>query len=71
VKTINKQLLDFVDDNIGDLGFIFSRLFAVYYIYARRNNVVHGGETFSIELANLYRVLEKYVLEGIRFLKEY
>jgi hypothetical protein len=71
VKTINKQLLDFVENNIGDLGYIFSRLFTVYYIYTRRNNVIHEGETFSIELANLSRVLEKYVLEGIRLLREY
>ena len=71
VKTVNKQLLDFIEDNIGDLGFIFSRLFTVYYIYTRRNNVVHKGETFSIELANLSRVLEKHVLEAIALLKEY
>jgi hypothetical protein len=71
VNSINAQLLNFVQDNMRDLAYIFSKVFTIYYMYTRRNTVVHEGETFSIELATLSRVLENYVLGVIRLLKEY
>jgi hypothetical protein len=43
----------------------------INYIYARRNSLVHEGETFSFELGALSRILEVYAQVMIDLCKEY
>jgi hypothetical protein len=45
--------------------------FYIYYVYARRNSLVHEGETFSFELGALLRILEVYAQVMIDLFKEY
>lgn len=71
IDDINTELLDFIDQSHGKLDYVFLKLFTLYYIYAKRNSLVHEGETFSFELGSLSRVLERYTGEMIKLFKDY
>jgi hypothetical protein len=71
IKITTKQMLCFIEAHKDELQYIFSRLFNINYVYARRNSLVHEGETFSFELGALSRILEVYVQVMISLFKVY
>jgi hypothetical protein len=70
-KIVREQMLSFIEAHRNDLHYVFQRLFVINYVYARRNSLVHEGETFSFELGALSRILEVYARTMINLFKEY
>lgn len=71
IKITTQQMLCFIESYKDELQYVFSRLFIINYVYARRNSLVHEGETFSFELRALTRILEVYTQVMISLLREY
>lgn len=50
---------------------MFNRLFILSYIYKRRNNIIHEGESFSFENIVLTNILSNHTKELIVFVNKY
>lgn len=70
LESTSKQMLCFIEIHKDELQYVFSRLFIIQYIYARRNSLVHEGETL-FELGALSKILEVFTQVMISLFKEY
>jgi hypothetical protein len=71
IQSAYQLIPHFIEAQKDELKHVFSRLFVINYAYARRNSLVHEGETFSFELGALSRILEVYAWAMLGLFKEY